>query len=127
MTAWKCGLESRKVVGTLEGLHYDETIWKTMSREQRDKVLSLFQAKSSTRVAKAAKTSLSAAPLSEVSDKIESLSRTVKSLESNRDGDHWSSDHQPSSCRCKSHSWSRSSSRSPDANQSGLQWGCHHS
>jgi hypothetical protein len=40
MPAGKCHLESGKVVGTLEGLHYYETIWKAMSREQRGKVLS---------------------------------------------------------------------------------------
>ena len=27
-------------MGTLEGVNYDKTIWKAMSREQRDKVLS---------------------------------------------------------------------------------------
>ena len=66
MTAGKCCLEGRKVEGTPEGLHYDETIWNTMSREQRD------QAKSTLRAATVAMTSPPAAPLSEVSDKVES-------------------------------------------------------
>ena len=34
-----------KVVGTLEGLHYSEDIWKAMSKEQRDKVVELRKAK----------------------------------------------------------------------------------
>ena len=83
MTAKKCRLEGGKVVRTLGGLHFDETIWKSMFREQRDKVLLLRQAESATRVAKVATTSPTAAPLSEVSDKIESLTHAVKSLESN--------------------------------------------
>jgi hypothetical protein len=35
-----------KVVGTLEGLHYNEDIRKAMSKEQRDKVVELRKAKS---------------------------------------------------------------------------------
>ena len=83
MTAKKCCLEGGKVVGNLEGLHFDETIWKAMSREQRDNVLLLYQAKSATRTAIVVTTSLTAAPLSEMSDKIELLTRAFKSLESN--------------------------------------------
>ena len=41
MTAKMCCLEGGKVVRNLEGLHFDETIWKAMSREQRDNVLLL--------------------------------------------------------------------------------------
>jgi hypothetical protein len=78
--AVKCCLKGGKVVGTLEWIHYDETIWKGMSKEQRDKILSLCQAKSATRVAKAVTTSLTAAPLSEVLDKIESLTHAINLL-----------------------------------------------
>ena len=37
----KCRLVSDKVVGTIEGLHYKEEIWRAMSKEQKEKVLEL--------------------------------------------------------------------------------------
>ena len=63
----------------------------------RDKVMLLCQARSAIRAAKVAMTSSTAAPLSEVSDKIESLTIIIKSLLSTQDGSCQSSDHQPSS------------------------------
>ncbi len=41
-----------KVVGTIEGLHYKEEIWKAMSKEQREKVVDLCKAKSAGRAVK---------------------------------------------------------------------------
>lgn len=39
-------LEGGTVVGTVEGLHYDKSIWEAMTKEQRDKAVVLHQAKS---------------------------------------------------------------------------------
>ena len=83
----KCHLKGRKVVGTLERLHYEETILKVMTKGQKYKVLVLHQAKSARHAAKAATTSVYGPPLSEVSDKIESFMHVTKSLWSNQDGD----------------------------------------
>lgn len=39
-------LEGGTVVGTVEGLHYDKSIWEAMTKEQRDKAVVLHQSKS---------------------------------------------------------------------------------
>ena len=80
LTAGKLHLEGGKVVGTIEGLHYDKSIWDAMTKEQRDKAVELRKAKSSRRAAKAATTSGSNPPLSAVSDKVDKLTRAVKRL-----------------------------------------------
>ena len=49
-------------MGTIEGLHYDKSIWDAMTKEQRDKAVELRKAKSSRQVAKAATTSGSNPP-----------------------------------------------------------------
>ena len=46
-TAGRLHLEGGKVMGTIEGLHYDKSIWDAMTKEQRDKVMELRKAKSS--------------------------------------------------------------------------------
>ncbi len=66
---------------TIEGLHYDKSIWDAMTKEQRDKAAEIRKAKSSLRAAKAAMTSGSNPPLSAVSDKVDKLTRAVKRLE----------------------------------------------
>ncbi len=43
MTMGKLRLEGRKVVGTIEGLHYEKNIWMAMTKEQRDKAIVLRQ------------------------------------------------------------------------------------
>ena len=52
----KCHVVSDKVVGTLEGLHYKEEIWKAMSKEQKEKVLELRKGQSNEHAVKAAST-----------------------------------------------------------------------
>ena len=44
-TAGKCRVVGDKVVGTMEGLKHNEEIWKTMSNEQKEKVVELRKAK----------------------------------------------------------------------------------
>ena len=55
-TAAKFHMVGKKVVGTIEGLHYKEEIWKAMSKAQKDKVVELGKAKSAGRAVKAATT-----------------------------------------------------------------------
>ena len=52
----KLRLKQGKVVGTIEGLHYEKDIWMAMTKEQRDKAVALHQAKSLQQAAKAATT-----------------------------------------------------------------------
>ena len=47
MTIGKLHLESGKVLGAIEGLHYDKSIWTAMTKEQRDKAIKLCLTKSS--------------------------------------------------------------------------------
>ena len=46
MTTGKCRLEGGKVVGTIEGFYYDNSIWEIMTKEKRDKIIVLCKAKS---------------------------------------------------------------------------------
>ncbi|KAL3786440.1 hypothetical protein HJC23_011021 [Cyclotella cryptica] len=55
-TTGKCHVVGGKVVGTVEGLHYTDEIWKAMSKEQKAKVAELRQARSNERAVKAAST-----------------------------------------------------------------------
>ncbi len=83
MTIGKLYFEGRKVVGTIEGLHYNKSIWMAMTKEQRDKAVALHQAKSSQQMPKSATTLALTVPISKVSDKIDKLARTVISLDTN--------------------------------------------
>jgi hypothetical protein len=56
MTTGKLRLADGKVVGTIEGLHYSEELWKAMTPEQRAQCLSFCKAKSASRTVKAAST-----------------------------------------------------------------------
>ena len=80
MTTGKLHHEGGKVVGTIEGLHYDKSFWIAMTKEQRDKAVVLHQAKSSQWAAKAEMTSRSTVPMSKVLDKIDKLACAVTSL-----------------------------------------------
>ena len=70
-TTGKLCLESRKVVVTIEGFHYEKSIWMAMTKEQRDKAVALHQAKSSQWSAKAATTLGLTVPISKVLDTID--------------------------------------------------------
>jgi hypothetical protein len=60
-TAGKCRLVDGKVVGTIEGLHYSEDIWKAMTSEQKAQVLLLCKEKSARHSVKAMSTAGSGA------------------------------------------------------------------
>ena len=121
-TAGRLRLEGGKVVGTIEGLHYDKSIWDAMTKEQRDKAVELRKAKGSRRAAKAATTSGSNPPLSAVSDKVDKLARAVKRLETSTE-DSGSADRNSKSRPSRGRSRSGSSSRSRGSNQSGAHSG----
>jgi hypothetical protein len=55
--AGKCRVVSGKVVGTVEGLHYSDEIWKAMSPEQKSKVVELRKAKKNERAVRAVSSS----------------------------------------------------------------------
>ena len=55
-------LKGSKVMGTIEELHYDKTIWDAMTKEQRDKAVELRKAKGSQQAEKTATTSGSNPP-----------------------------------------------------------------
>jgi hypothetical protein len=118
-TAGMCRVVGNKVVGTLEGLHYKEDIWKTVSKEQRDKVVELRKAKSAGRAMKATTTTTAGHVPMDVSDQLQTLTRAVQSRDSSRDGGRRPIDHQTSSRRCGERSRSRSSSHSHGSHQSG--------
>lgn len=79
-TKGKCRLEGGKVVGTLEGLHYEENIWMAMIRKQREKVVALRKSTGSKRVIAAATTSGSEIPASAVADSVAKLATAVEAL-----------------------------------------------
>ena len=97
-TTGKLRLADRKVVGTIEGLHYSEELWKAMTPEQRAQCLSLCKAKSAKHTAKATSTAGSGLVPMDVSNQLGSLMRAVQSLDSNRGGRHQSSSHHASPC-----------------------------
>ena len=83
-----------KVVGTMEGLHYSDEIWKAMSKEQKAQVAELRKARKNERAVKAASTAPDDNTQMEVvSDHLENLTHVVQSLDSSRDRGHWSGDH----------------------------------
>ena len=75
-------LKGGKVVGTIECLQYDKSTWDAMTKEQRDKAMEHCKAKSSQCAVKTATTLGPSAPLSEMEDTFEKLTRAVKSIES---------------------------------------------
>ena len=119
LTVGKLCLEGGKVVGTIEGLHYDKTIWDAMTKEQRDKAVEFHKAKSSRRAAKAATTSGSNSPCLR---KIDKLTRAVKRLEMSTE-DSRSADCNTKSQLSRDRSRSGSSSRLLGSNQSGVHSG----
>jgi hypothetical protein len=86
MTAGKCHLVDGKVVGTIEGLHYSEDIWKAMASEQKMQVLSLHKEKSAKHSVKAMSTAGSGSAPMDSSDQLATLTRVVQSLNSNWEG-----------------------------------------
>ena len=86
MTAGKCHLVDGKVVGTIEGLHFMEFIWKTMTSEQKSQVLSLNKDKSALCSVKVTSTAGSRPILMDVSNQLTTLTRVVQSLNSNWEG-----------------------------------------
>ena len=125
MTTVKLHLKGRKVVGTIEGLHYDKIIWMVMTKEQRDRAKVLCQAKSSQQVAKATTTSGSTVPISKVLDKIDKLAHAVKSLDTKSADHSQSMDRTSSSHHCENCSQLGSSSHLHGSNQYGVHSGCH--
>jgi hypothetical protein len=123
-TVGKCRVVGDKMVGTIEGLHYKEEIWKAMSKEQKEKVVELCKVKSTGRAVKAATTATAGTVLMDVSDQLQILTRAVKSLDSSRDSGCQSADCPASSHRRGDRSRSRSSSRSHGSHQSGAHAGC---
>jgi hypothetical protein len=97
-TAGKCRVVGDKVVGTIKGLHYKEEIWKAMSKEQKVKLAELDKVQSAGHAVKATSTSPAGPVLMDVSDQLQMLTHAVQSLNSSRDGEHWSMDHHTSSC-----------------------------
>ena len=96
-TAGKCHVVGNKVVGTIEGLHYKEDIWKAMSKEQKDKVVELRKAKSAGSAMKAATTNTAGTIPMDMSDQLQTLTCAVQSLDSSRDGGRRSMDRHTSS------------------------------
>jgi hypothetical protein len=115
-TVGKCHLVDGKVVGTIEGLHYSKDIWKAMTSEQKVQVLSLCKEKSTKHSVRATSTAGSGSPPMDVSDQLATLTRAVQSLDSNLEGEHWSSPCHTSPHRRGSRSPERSSSRSRGCN-----------
>ena len=73
MTAGKCRLVDGKVVGTIEGLHNSEDIWKTMTSEQKAQILSLCKEKSVRRSAKVTNTARSGTAPMDMFDQLVTL------------------------------------------------------
>jgi hypothetical protein len=113
-----------KVVGTIEGLHYKEEIWKAMSKEQKEKVVELRKAKSAGGAVKAATTASARTIPMDVSDQMKTLTCAIKSLDSSRDSGRRSANHHASSCQHGECSRSRSSSHLHGSHQLGAHAGC---
>ena len=124
-TTGKLRLVDGKVVGTIEGLHYSEELWKAMTSEQRAQCLSLRRSRRDNRTAKATSTAGSGPVPMDVSGQLETLTRAVQSLDSNREGGPRSSGSHASPRRrgSGSHDRERSSSRSRGSHQSGAHEG----
>ena len=110
MTAGKCHLVDGKVVGTIEGLHYMEDIWKAMTSEQKAQVMSFCKDKNARHSVKVMSTAGSGPAPMDISDQLATLPHAVQSLDSNREGKCWSLSHHTSPHRSGSRSPERSSS-----------------
>ena len=123
-TVGKCRVVGGKVVGTVEGLHYSDEIWKAMSKEQKAQVVELRKMRKSERAVKAASTApADSAQMEVVSDRLENLTRVVQSLDSSKDGWGRAGDRHNRPRRSGEGSRSRSSSRSRGSHQSGAHAG----
>jgi hypothetical protein len=112
-----------KVVGTIEGLHYKEEIWKAMSKVQKDMVVELHKSKSTGCAMKAASTAPTGTVPMDVSDQLQMLTHAVQSLDYSRDGGSGSMDRHASSRQCGDCSQSRSSSHLHGSHRSGVHAG----
>jgi hypothetical protein len=122
-TAGKCRVVGGKVVGTLEGLHYTDEVWKAMTHEQKGRVVELRKANKQSRAVRAVSSSTAGPVPMDVSDQLESLTRAVQSLDSSKDSGRRSADRHSNSRRGGGGSRSRSSSRSHGSHQSGAHAG----
>ena len=122
-TAGKCRVVGGKVVGTVEGLHYSDDVWKAMTPEQRSKVVELRKAKKQERDVRAVSSSTAGPVPMDVSDQLQSLTRAVQSLDSSKDSGRRSADRPSDSRRGGEGSRSRSSSRSHGSHRSGAHAG----
>lgn len=122
-TAGNCRVVGDKVVGTIEGLHYREDIWKAMSKSQKERVVELRKAKSAGRAVKATATTTAGTVPTDVSDQLQTLTRAVQSLDSSRDDGRRSADRHSTSRRRDENSRSRSSSHSHGTHRSGAHAG----
>jgi hypothetical protein len=122
-TAGKCRVVGGNVVGTVEGLHYTDDVWKAMTPEQKSKVVELRQAKKQERAVRAVSSSTAGPIPMDVSDQLQTLMRAVQSLDSSKDSGRRSSGRHSSSRRHGDGSWSRSSSRSHGSHRLGAHAG----
>jgi hypothetical protein len=122
-TAGKCRVVGGKVVGTIEGLHYTNDVWKAMTPKQKSKVVELHKAKKPEHAMQAVSSSTAGPVPMDVSDQLGSLTHAVQSLDSSKDSGRRSLDCHSSSCRRGDVSRSRSSSRSHGSHQSGVHAG----
>jgi hypothetical protein len=122
-TAGKCRVVGGKVVGTVEGLHYNDDVWKAMTPEQKSRVVELRKAKKQERAVRAVSSSTAGPVPMDVSDQLESLTRAVQSLDSSKESGRRSADRHSGSRRRGDVSRSRSSSRSHGSHRSGAHAG----
>ena len=122
-TAGKCRVVGGKVVGTVEGLHYSDDVWKAMTPAQKSRVVELRKAKKQERAVRAVSSSTAGPVPIDVSDQLHSLTRAVQSLDSSKDSGRRSADRHSESRRGGGGSRSRSSSRSHGTHQSGAHAG----
>ena len=81
-TAGKCHVVGGKVVGTVEGRHYTDEIWKAMSKEQKAKVAELHKVQITEHAVKAASSAPAGTAQMEVmSDCLQTLTHAVQSLD----------------------------------------------
>ncbi len=111
------------MVGTVEGLHYTDEVWRAMSSEQKTRVVELRKANKQNRAVRAVSSSTAGPVPMDVSDQLESLTRAVQSLDSSKDSGRRSTDRHSESRRGGGGSRSRSSSRSHGSHRSGAHAG----
>jgi hypothetical protein len=84
-TAGKCRVVGGKVVGTMEGLHYTDDVWKAMTPKQKSKVVELRKAKKQERAMRTVSSSTAGPVPMDVLDQLESLTCAIQSLDSSKD------------------------------------------